>query len=199
MLTEHPITPTNTSGDQVINKQSQQGFEVSDGTNNRVLIGFQKDGFGDGKDYGIKVSQEGFDVNTAADDELVMSSGFNMFKILSSGTTSVTVTDPLNAETTHTTTIAHNLGYSPAFLAYVTVPSGWSGTNANQLTALPTMLLDNGGVSVAGNGGVLFLYVNASVDSTNLYLKVLNPAGTNQAGFGNPWIFKYYILQETAA
>jgi hypothetical protein len=43
----------------------------SDGTSKRMLFGFQKDGWGPGKDFGIKISAEGVDVSTATDDDLL--------------------------------------------------------------------------------------------------------------------------------
>lgn len=43
----------------------------SDGSNKRMLIGYQKDGWGVGMDFGIKVSIEGVDVNTATDEQLL--------------------------------------------------------------------------------------------------------------------------------
>jgi hypothetical protein len=59
------------------------------------------------------------------------------------------------------------------------------------------MLLDSEGPTVGG--GMIYLYIQARADSTNLYMDVLNPSATGQVGFGNPWVFKYYILQETAS
>lgn len=44
---------------------------LSDGTNKRMLLGFQKDGWGPGKDFGIKISQAGFDVTKATDSQLL--------------------------------------------------------------------------------------------------------------------------------
>lgn len=43
----------------------------SDGTTKRMLFGYQKDGWGAGKDFGIKISQEGVDVTQATDDQLL--------------------------------------------------------------------------------------------------------------------------------
>lgn len=43
----------------------------SDGTTKRMIIGFQKNGWGEGKDFGIKVSIPGVDVNNAAENELL--------------------------------------------------------------------------------------------------------------------------------
>lgn len=43
----------------------------SDSTNKRMLIGFQKDGWGAGNDFGIKVSLPGVDVTLATDTQLL--------------------------------------------------------------------------------------------------------------------------------
>lgn len=44
----------------------------SDGTTKRMIIGYQKDGWGVGKDFGIKVSIPGVDVTSATDSQLLM-------------------------------------------------------------------------------------------------------------------------------
>lgn len=43
----------------------------SDAGYRRFMIGYQKDGWGSGKDFGIKLSKVGFDVLTAADADLL--------------------------------------------------------------------------------------------------------------------------------
>lgn len=43
----------------------------SDGSNRRMLFGYQKDGWGTGKDFGIKISQPNIDVFKATDEELL--------------------------------------------------------------------------------------------------------------------------------
>lgn len=48
----------------------QQGITFSDGNNKRMIIGYQKDGWGTGKDFGIKISNEGVDVTTATESQL---------------------------------------------------------------------------------------------------------------------------------
>ena len=58
-------------------KQSKT-FIWSDGSHNRVLIGYQKDGFGTDKDWGFKISREGYDVKTATDAQLIISSKFSI-------------------------------------------------------------------------------------------------------------------------
>lgn len=54
-----------------------QSQTYSDGTSKRMIIGFQKDGWGTGKDFGIKISKPGFDVSTAADDQLLFKMDMN--------------------------------------------------------------------------------------------------------------------------
>lgn len=43
----------------------------SDGTSRRMMIGYQKDGWGAGQDFGIKVSLPGIDVASASDAQLL--------------------------------------------------------------------------------------------------------------------------------
>lgn len=43
----------------------------SDGQNKRMIIGYQQNGWGTGKDFGIKISRAGIDVLTATDDQLL--------------------------------------------------------------------------------------------------------------------------------
>jgi hypothetical protein len=43
----------------------------SDGNTKRMLIGYQKNGWGDGKDFGMKVSIDGVDVSKATDSQLL--------------------------------------------------------------------------------------------------------------------------------
>jgi hypothetical protein len=46
---------------------------LSDNTTRRFLFGFQEDGWGEGKSFGMKISMEGVDVTTATDDQLLFS------------------------------------------------------------------------------------------------------------------------------
>lgn len=61
-------------------------------------------------DYGFKISQDGYDVKTADVKNLIMTSKANQWKIHMKG--SVTFTSDYQ-----TINVAHNLGYTPAFLA----------------------------------------------------------------------------------
>jgi hypothetical protein len=66
---EQQIAAINRIVDRLNQMLTQQTF--SDGVNRRMLIGYQKDGWGDGLDFGIKISIPGVDVMEAADDELL--------------------------------------------------------------------------------------------------------------------------------
>ena len=61
----------------------------------------------DVNNFGIKISQEGFDVKTAADKDLVMSSSFNMLKTKTVGLT------------VGAGSVAHGLAYIPIFFTSV--------------------------------------------------------------------------------
>jgi len=62
--------------------------------------------------YGIKISQEGFDVKTCDDKDLVMSSKLNLLKTKATGTV-----------TTGGNTVAHGLAYVPIFFTISRFPT----------------------------------------------------------------------------
>ena len=65
-------------------------------------------------DYGLKVSQDTYNVLTATDAQTSMSSKFNSFKVLSQGA----IHYPISPSSTFSFPISHNLGYRPAFLLF---------------------------------------------------------------------------------
>ena len=74
-------------------------------------------------DYGIKVSQAGFDVGTATSNEnLTFSSKFNLFKTSAQGSTAMVI--PAGSSSSTTTQVTHGLGYAPMFLVYVVATDG---------------------------------------------------------------------------
>jgi hypothetical protein len=79
-------------------------------------------------DYGIKVSLTGYDVKTAADYQLLFSSGWPVLKIHAQG--SFTVPDA----GTDVTIFQHGLNYPPMFLVYDT------GNNRSQLMWYPVYM-----------------------------------------------------------
>jgi len=74
-------------------------------------------------DFGIKISQPGYDVKTAAKERLVFSSQYDTFKLFKSGSGSQAV--PASVGTTSgkaIVTIAHDLSYTPAFICFTSTP-----------------------------------------------------------------------------
>lgn len=67
-------------------------------------------------DWGIKVSKEGHDVKTAADKNLSLKSGINIFKVSDDNAGTIV------ASGSHT--IAHGLGIIPFFLAFMEDTAG---------------------------------------------------------------------------
>lgn len=60
-------------------------------------------------DYGIKVSEDGYDAKTAADLNLLLKSSFTLLKVKQSGTVSLSG---------GAATITHSLGYVPQFICF---------------------------------------------------------------------------------
>ena len=185
---------------QVVNQVNQNIAELKtqDVTNitkddtgtRRVLLGKGKDGF-----YGLKVSQPGVDVYDGSDSEMAFNSDNNVFKIIQTGTASITPPTPWSPGDTRRVTIAHNLGYKPVHMVYVDNPAiSGVGYYVPGLAALPSMVhLVSSYVAVMTS--------SASVDNNNLYIDLnwFNELGTNATGFNiYTWNYKYYILQETA-
>lgn len=163
--------------------------KVNDGTDNRVTLGLLSDG-----SYGLKVSQPGFDVLSAADDELIFNSSQNVFKIVGiiTGTFPGTgaASPPVGgggAQSTANTQIAHGLGLVPAFIAY----GGDAGVNFQQPWIQMGTFSTNG------------MYVHTqqvTADATNITLTskmaCYGPFGSSVSGAG--MTVKVYLLQETA-
>lgn len=164
---------------------------IKEGDTPRVLLGYQADGFGTGQDYGIKVSQNGSNVLDAPASDLIMSSQFNNFKIISTGTVSVNKAANDEYETGSVDLSGvEEITTTPAILV-------WADYN-NEL--LPTSYATATG-AYAGYNQIAFNY---EVDSTpTLFVEVTCPnygPGANVA-YVNPLAvtFRYYILKEVGA
>ena len=177
----NPETATDSSGKEYINQaNNQRGYIVNDGDNDRILIGYDKDGFGTGEDYGIKVSKSTYDVNTADNANLIMNSAFNLFKIVATGTVSVTHTA---STSTTTVTTAHGLGFVPGIISF-----DYNGSDYIQMPAL-------GFVS----GTSLDLQFMAWTNATNFVFYLYTPSTDSSYGAGFTITARYYLTQETAS
>lgn len=106
--------------------------------------------------FGMKISQEGVDVKTGTDDEMVLTSKYSIFKgsLKGSGTTSVK-----RDGTTTTITIPHGLGYAPMVQAMVSDKNSIYFSSSNYIT----------GPRYDFDGSTEFSFQVKS-DSTNAYL-----------------------------
>jgi hypothetical protein len=162
------------------------GMAVNNGTLDTMFAGQDSTG-----STVVKIAKPGYDAKTATNDQLVFNSGQNVFKIVLSGTTTLTTPASMTAQQVVTVTIPHNLGSSPAFSVFGASPVSLGFPGAGNLSNLPLLL--------GGGNGILTLVSQAYVDSTNLYIQVLNNYNVGIAGVGGTWTYRYYIYQETAA
>src|SRR5579872_4588155 len=103
------------------------------------------------ENFVLKISKPGFDVRSATDAQLQFNSNQDIFKIVLTGTlASIATSGP-----TTTTTIAHNLGYIPAVLAFTVVGGLYRSTPYVQMNTAD---------------GSISYYTYASADDTNLYI-----------------------------
>ncbi len=111
------------------------------------------------------ITKPGFNALTETDpNNLIFSSDYNTLKYDISGSANVNWTDN---GTIYTTTVAHNLGYIPFFVAFVL--EGGSSVIYNTVP--------NNNTTLAGED-----YIDAYVDETNIYFKVHKNQGTGHTG-----------------
>ena len=170
----HGTTQNHNAGEEAtadgLKFQERQIIAKQDGYN-KAAFGF----FGLANKFGLKVAKENVDVLEATDEDLIFNSEQNSFKIVKTGSVTVTVTAP---SIQNTVTVPHGLGYTPAFMGYMDVNGIYFNT--------PYTLMG----TTAG-----WMIYDMYVDSTNLVARV-----TKQSNDGNTNVvaYKYYLLQETA-
>lgn len=169
--------------------QERQILAVQDGVN-KAAFGF----YGAANKFGLKVAEDGTDVLEAEDDQLIFNSDQNVFKIVSSGTTSITSPSITNSAVgyysdSNTVTINHDLGYIPivlAFRSYSTVNVPIPGYGLIQSD------------SSARNSDWLYISATSTQVKINVLVEqMIFSAGSETQG-GNTYSIKYYLLQETA-
>lgn len=160
---------------------------VAKDTVNQVLMGDQST-FGEG----FYVTKAGIDAKTAkSPDDFIFNSNQNIFKIISSGTINIDIPNPFTTGVSPLIgTVRHDLNTRPGFMVYGDIPSGagaYSGTG--NLTNLPV---------IVGGSGSITVMAQAFVTTTTITVQIINMFGASIADLGTPWVFKYYLLQETA-
>ena len=146
--------------------------------------------------YGMRVAPPNVDVLKASDDQLIFNSSQNVFKVVASGTYSLTGSSNISFGTTQTESIVHNLGSVPAFVVYSNAPDGGLGggfQGGNGIMNLPIHYM-----LPAVAGGKPWFWLQVRVDITRLYFDLVCVGGTANDLSNMTWTFKYYLLQESA-
>lgn len=112
-------------------------------------------------DYGIKISEEGYDVKTCDDVNLILKSSFTLLKVVFSGTIDLS---------TGSNTVTHGLGYIPQFLVF-----GLADGGGGDDYILPA----NGNTYWYPNDFTTGDYIRVEADTTKLYFSVGSAHGTS--------------------
>jgi hypothetical protein len=139
---------------------------------------------------GLYVSKDGVDVTQASDSQLVFNSNQDLFKIVLTGTLTNTPPNPLPSGNSSTVSMAHNLGFTPAFVGYLN-GSGSSYLTPGTFYQIPYITF----ILVTGTPEPL-TYTMSS-DGTNIYATISNGGGVGITDLGTT-NFKFFLLQETA-
>jgi len=147
-----------------------------------ILIGYQENGFGTGKHTGIKVAQQGKNVETCSDDELVMSSEFNSFKITDSGAATLVI--PAVGASAQTIE-PHSLGYVPMIMMFLNIAGyGYSLEMPYIYTSTYTGHMED--------------LCNFEVNDTNIYINWKKFSTSAGLDTGVVATFKWYAIREIA-
>lgn len=116
----------------------------------------------------------------------------DVFGIVASGTYTLALSNPIIKDEIDSGSVAHNLGFAPVLMAFVTIPSTITGHPyiAGKLQKLPVIF---------AGGAFIEAIVDANVDSTNVNFYAVNVwSGALSWGLTS-LTFKYYLLQESAS
>lgn len=168
-----PDMPANVMVDAInqnfrqIEAESRRKVFTDDQGNDRILLGKKEDG-----DYAVKVSAPGYNVDTASDDELVMSSDWVMWKIIASGSKYL---DPsLTRRSGSLSLTSTYIGYvSDVFIPIVNLPDPTASNFTNRLQVFVRDWLTKRDLNFSGtfyNDGTNKAFVVYSYIITGQYL-----------------------------
>lgn len=163
------------------------GFSFIDSTNTRrILIGTFPDG-----SVKAKLSQPGYDVATATDDQLIWSSDFNSFKIVETGSTSIQG----SSSSVSFASVAFTRTYTkpPIVTAYAVVNDTGVATEPK---LLPYVKYVADGGAVPPMYGVYYI-LDVGATTTEVLFTLDN--SFNGSGSSVSATIKYYVMQETSA
>lgn len=167
--------------------KERQIIAVQDGFN-KAIFGF----YGDANKFGFKVAQDGFDVLTATDDQLIFNSEQNMFKIAKvvTGTYSLTGTDITNGYFMFD--IDHDLGYIPTVVG--------SFTNSLNGLSYPLPIVFTTNIDYFGlPPSAVMSIVNVDTTKVSIHAGLMDIAGVTLFAAGVLITVKIYCMQETQA
>lgn len=180
--------------DTIVNDMNQNVLElknqevskvIKDETGTRVVI-LDKNG--------LRTTQPGagIDVFTAEDSEFTFNSNNNVFKIVDEGTISspdISIPAPGagNYDTEiNTTFVSHDLGYTPAVIAFLEDSSGYF--------TLPYTKTTGSGTAATWQT----LHAVTTTTQVGFRINAMATGGTGLTLAAGNWTLKYYLLQETA-
>lgn len=161
---------------------NENGVLQNDSANDRVRLGKRSMG-----DSGLFVSRVGVNVDTASDDDLIFNSNQNTFKIVKSDVVTVNAVGFGQFQQS----IPHGQKKVPGIIGYAVYPSVGVNTWAQtpfDVKVVPTSSADTSIASIAN--------ANIFITASHITFTVTK---TNFAGLNGDWIFRYYLLQETAS
>jgi hypothetical protein len=179
-----------TTNDIIRQQQASQVTQIfkDDTGTRRVLLGKGADGF-----YGLKVSQTGIDVFTAANDELVFNSDNNVFKVVDSGTATIPASSLITGASQYNSVTAnidipHSYGVAPIVLAFIDLTGGSSPIS------MPFVWYDSVQTTILVQSSY---YITS--DSNSFGFTRYSVAYNQTSTFDwDDMTVKYYVLQETA-
>lgn len=162
------------------------GLAFNDSSNDRIFVGKNSSG-----SYVAKLSQAGYDAQTAPDDKLIWSSDFNAFKIVETGIASI---QGGNNDVTFAS-VNFNRTYEkpPIVIAYATVTD--TGTTTSPKLLPYVNYVGDAGAIPPMYGAYYILDVGATTTTVTFTLD----ATFNGTGSSVSATIRYYIVQETAA
>jgi hypothetical protein len=122
--------------------------------------------------YGFKISQDGYDVKTCTDSQLVFSSKFDTMNVAVQGTSNQTNSSGGYADLTFT--ITHGLSFIPYIMAYYklsTSSSYWNWYPSGGVYFLSTDANNGNASDIRIDGTNIVLYFRNISNGTTVYIK----------------------------
>ncbi len=145
-------------------KMQNQSILANDGTNNIASFGYNPAL----KQWGVYTTQDGTDVTTNTDlSKFTFNSNQNVYKIVKTVPVSVTITYNASKGTNAFSQTAHGLSFTPAYDAFITIPSYLAGLVGGIAVNGPNPYMS---FAVAGSGVSIIptVFAIVSVDATNI-------------------------------